>query len=114
GVDWATGNDGRYRIAHILTGDPWREKHTSPLNRPGTGVAPGDELVAVNGQPVGAATPPGSLLVNLAEQEVQLTVRRGPAAPRVVTVKALADERPARYRDWVDANRATVHERTDG
>ena len=43
-----------------------------------------------------------------------LTVRRGDGEPRAVTVRALADERPARYREWVDANRALVHDRTGG
>jgi tricorn protease len=82
-------------------------------------------LVAVNGQPVGAEITPGERLVNLAEQEVQLTIRSAapgsdsadPTAdqqPRDVTVRALADERPARYRDWVEYKRATVHRATDG
>jgi tricorn protease len=31
-----------------------------------------------------------------------------------VTVKALADDHPARYRDWVEANRQIVHERSGG
>jgi tricorn protease len=114
GVDWETDGDGGYRIGRILGGDPWREAKTSSLNRPGVDVAVGDAVLAINGQPVGATATPSSLLVNLAEEEVELTVRRGSDAPRVVTVRALADERPARYRDWVDANRAYVHERTEG
>jgi tricorn protease len=113
GVDWESSDDGRYRVGRILGGDPWIEAHTSALNRPGIDVAPGDAVLAVNGQPIGAATVPGSFLVNLAEQEVTLTVRRASEEPRVVTVRALADERPARYRDWVDGNRAYVHDRTE-
>jgi tricorn protease len=31
-----------------------------------------------------------------------------------VTVKALSDEMPARYREWVEANRAAVHAATEG
>ena len=31
-----------------------------------------------------------------------------------MSVKALKDETPARYRDWVEGNRRTVHEATDG
>jgi tricorn protease len=84
---------------------------------------------------------PGSALVNLAGHEVTLTVLRvndsdpngdnGPSGcshgpPGVssdraqpstiftVTVEALADETPARYREWVEANRRYVHEVTDG
>jgi tricorn protease len=114
GFDWSIGDDGRYRVDRILGGDPWVPAHTSPLNRPGVDVAVGDEVVAVNGQPLAAGTTPGALLVNLADEEVTLTVRRGGDAPRMVTVRALGDERPARYRDWVEGNRAYVHERTEG
>jgi tricorn protease len=77
-------------------------------------VEPGEALLAVNGQPVGAGTPPGELLVHQADAEVQLTLRRGDGEPRTVTVKALADDHPARYRDWVEANRQLVHERSGG
>ncbi|MGH2587768.1 MAG: S41 family peptidase [Dehalococcoidia bacterium] len=114
GADLARDDDGRYRITRILEGDPWDADATSPLNRPGVGVQPGDVLLAINGQPVGDTTTPGELLVNLAEQEVQLTVRRGDQAPRIVTVRALANEQAARYRDWVEANRRAVHAATDG
>ena len=106
---------GRYRVAHVLQGDPWDEKATSSLNRPGADVRPGDLVLAINGRPVGGGVTPGELLVNQAEQEVLLTVRRpGSPGPRTVAVKALADDRPARYRDWVEANRRAVHAATDG
>jgi tricorn protease len=122
GVDWEYDEgSGRYRITHIVEGDPWDERVTSPLNRPGTGVAVGDAVLAVNGQPVGgrlengtAPATPGERLVNLADEEVQLTVQRGTEEPRMVTVKAIGTEHPARYRDWVEANRAKVYEATDG
>jgi tricorn protease len=115
GVDWeADAATGGYRVRRVLTGDLWDADATSPLNRPGIDVRPGDELLAVNGIPAGGPVTPGELLANLAGQEVQLTVRRADAEPRTVTVRALADEKPIHYRDWVEANRALVHERTDG
>ena len=59
---------------------------------------------------------PAERLVNQAGNEVVLTVRgaASDSSPRTVTVKALSDERPARYRDWVDANRQKVHQATEG
>ncbi|MQA24015.1 MAG: peptidase [Micromonosporaceae bacterium] len=122
GVDWEVDPlSGHYRIARVLHGDPWDISATSSLHRPGVDVRAGDEVLAVNGQPVGshrldgaAPATPGELLVNQAGQELQLTVRRDGGEPLVVGVRALADERPARYRDWTNANRRLVHERTDG
>ncbi|MFB4304768.1 S41 family peptidase [Actinomadura sp. GTD37] len=114
GVDW-TIEDGRFVIAHIVGGDPWDVAATSPLNRPGVDVRPGDAVIAVNGEPVApGGVVPGERLVNLADAEVLLTVRRGDAEPFTVAVRTLADERPGRYRDWVSANRALVRDRTDG
>ena len=114
-VDWAfEPATGAYRILRVLEGDTWSPDDTSPFNRPGVNVAAGDEVLAVNGVPVSADRPPAALLVNQAEREVQLTVRRDGGEPRTVTVRALASELPARYREWVEANRRLVHERSGG
>lgn len=112
GVDWQL-TDGRWQVAGVLIGDPWDENATSPCLRPGTDIRPGDEIVAVNGQPVGPAGP-GELLVAQAGQEVELTVARDGDPPRRVPVRAIADESPARYRDWVEANRALTHDLSGG
>jgi tricorn protease len=112
GVDWAAEPDG-YRIARILAGDVWDATATSPLNRPGVDIRAGDFVLAINGVALGGEVTPAELLADLADQEVQLTVRRGDGEARTVTVRALDDENAARYRDWVDGNRALVHERTD-
>jgi tricorn protease len=105
---------GLYRVVRILEGDPWDQDTASPLRRPGVDVRPGDVLLAVNGRPLGGDVTPGERLVNLAEQEILLTVRRGDDPPRTVAVRAVADERPARYREWVEANRRAVHAATGG
>jgi tricorn protease len=122
GVDWEfDASTGHYLVKHIVQGDTWDDRATSALNRPGTGVAVGDAILAVNGQPVGghaengtAPATPNERLVNLANEEVQLTVQRGTEPPRTVTVRAISNEHPGRYRDWVEANRAAVHEATGG
>jgi tricorn protease len=116
GVDWEWDTDARaYRIAHIVRGDTWDADSSSPLIGPGLDLAEGDYVLAINGQPLGAEVTPAQRLVNQAGNEVLLTVRRGAdGEPRTVTVKAVRDERPSRYRDWVDANRARVHAATDG
>jgi tricorn protease len=116
GVDWELDPVTRvYRIARLARGDTWDPDTSSPLNGPGVNLREGDSVLAINGQPVGADATPAQLLVNQAGNEVLLTVRRASdSETHTVTVKALADERPARYRDWVEANRQKVHQATDG
>jgi tricorn protease len=125
---------GAYRIARILRGDPWNREADSPLAEPGVDVREGDLLVAIGGRALTAQNGPGALLVNQAGRDVVLTIVRpslrqgrdglgsaqadalstssGQAAPRRVLVRTLRDERMLRYRAWVNANRALVHERT--
>jgi tricorn protease len=116
GVDWEyDGETGGYRVGRLVRGDPWDADATSPLLRPGIGVKPGDVVLAVNGQALGPRVTPGERLVNQAGNEVALVVRRaGEEEPRIVTVKALSSETPARYRDWVEGKRELVHRSTDG
>ena len=115
-VDWTYDMDQkRYRISHIVKGDVSDPRATSPLNSPGLNVQVGDAVLAINGQRLGPGQPPQALLVNYANQEVQLTIEAAESKEvRTITVKALASERQARYREWVEHNRALVHERSDG
>lgn len=116
GVDWTYDADNeRYRIARIIQGDTWNSSATSPLTTPGINVQVGDAVLAINGQRVGPKRSPQELLVQQARQEVQLTIEDGQSKEtRVVTVKALGSEWDARYRDWVEENRRTVHELSKG
>ena len=116
GVNWSyDAETDRYRIAHIVKGDPSDSQATSPLTNPGLNVSVGDAVLAVNGQRVGITRSPQELLVNQASNEVQLTIEEAESKSiRVITVNALADETAARYREWVEGNRRTVHEVSQG
>lgn len=116
GADFAYDDElGVWRIVHIVFGDPWNDQSSSPFLRPGINVQEGDTLLTVAGRPVDASTSPQQLLVNQANSEVSLTVGDAKGkAPRTVIVKTLSNETPARYRDWVEQNRAYVHEQTKG
>jgi tricorn protease len=106
---------GAWRFARLVDGDPWDPESGSPLRAPGVRISEGDRLLAVNGRPVNAATTPASLLVNQAGLAVELTVAKSDGGgKRTVVVSTLRDDRPARYREWVSANRAKVHEMTEG
>jgi tricorn protease len=113
-----------WRITEIARGDAWDPKRDSPLNTPGANMQVGDVILAVNGQRLGADFSPEMALVNLSDVDVTLTLAGRAAAeadagaespaPRNVTVKTIGSEFPTRYRQWVEANRAKVHESTNG
>jgi tricorn protease len=111
------GADGSYEIARIVTGDPWEPGADSPLNAVGVEAKPGERIVAINGQSTRRDRPPQSLLVHQARTRVELTLARGKgksATTRDVLLTTLGDEVPARYREWVEANRAWVHAKSKG
>jgi len=103
-----------YRVTHIVQGDSWNPNETSPLTRLGQGVQVGDILLAVGGHRVSRDRPPQALLVHQANVEVSLTFANPEGEPRTITVQALQGDRTARYREWVERNRRTVLEKTEG
>ncbi len=106
---------GAWRIEHIVEGDVWDPRSRSPLAAPGVEVKAGQTLLAIDGRTLSRTTPPGALLLNRAGVEVELTVgnTRG-RSPRRVVVKTLISETQARYREWVEKNRAWVHLQSKG
>lgn len=105
---------GAYRIAHIVRGDSWNPAESSPLGRPGVNAQIGDLILAINGQRLGHNASVQQRLVNLVGQEVELVLQRGEEPPHRITVRTLANEFPARYREWVNRCRARVHEASNG
>ena len=106
-----------YRITRIVDGDPWDAGTDSPLHAVGVEARVGECIVAVNGQRVSRERPPQALLVHQAGAKVELTLAWHSGAglsTRNVLVSTLPDEVPARYREWVERNRAWVHERSGG
>ncbi|MFN0126495.1 MAG: S41 family peptidase [Verrucomicrobiales bacterium] len=102
-----------YEIRRLVRGDAWDATADSPLNAIGVSACVGESITAVNSVPVSRETPPQALLVNRAGQKVELTLASG-AGSRTVLVNTLADEVPARYREWVEHNRAWVHQASGG
>ncbi|HET8586048.1 MAG TPA: S41 family peptidase, partial [Casimicrobiaceae bacterium] len=108
-------NGESYEIARIVEGDPWDASADSPLNAVGVQARIGERIVAVNGQPVSRERPPQSLLVHQARAKVDLALRSADGTQtRNVLVTTLADEVPARYREWVERNRELVHAQSEG
>jgi tricorn protease len=101
------------------------------LNAIGVQAQIGERIVAVNGQPVSRERPPQALLVHQANVKVELTLAPPVAQPvdapaasaakdasngsvRNIVLRTLTDEMPARYREWVERNRAWVHMSSKG
>ncbi|MEX0874434.1 MAG: S41 family peptidase [Actinomycetota bacterium] len=106
---------GHWTITHIVRGDSWDPQHNSPFAAPGVQAREGDTILAVNGQAVSEDRPPHLLLVHQAGVDVEFVLgdTRG-RNPRTVVVKTLADDSGPLYREWVETNRAFVHEATAG
>jgi tricorn protease len=98
GVDWSYDTEGdRYRIASMVRGDPSDSAASSPLLTPGLNVSVGDTVLSINGQRLSVQRGPQEVLVNQAGNEVQLAIEDAKTQEtRMVTVKALFDEMPAR------------------
>jgi tricorn protease len=114
GAEVRAQDDGSYEITGIVEGDPWDAGADSPLRAVGVEAKVGERIVAVNGQRTSRERPPQSLLVHQAGTKVELRLASAGGTARNVVVTTLADEVPARYREWVERNRAWVHERSGG
>lgn len=106
---------GGYKIHRLLKGDSWNAFEAVPLKQPGVLVKEGDVLVAINGVSLSEEITPYQQLMNLAGHEVMISVlHEGKGEPKNYVVKTLSDENATRYRDWVEKNRAYVHEVSGG
>jgi tricorn protease len=115
GADISRDAAGRWVVDRVLPGESSDPRARSPLAAPGVAVQAGDELVAVDGQPVDPVRGPWPLLAGTAGQPVELTVRSsGSAETRRVVVVPLPGDRRLRYQDWVAGRRRLVRELSDG
>ena len=112
-ADLQPGPQG-HTITAIVQGDPWDATADSPLNAVGVEARVGERVLAIGGQPLPPDQPAQSLLVHQAGAKVALTLADAAGATRDVLVTLLADETPARYRAWVERNRAWVHDHSGG
>ncbi len=115
GVDFSVEN-GAYRIRKIVTAAPWDIENRSPLLAPGLDIKEGDYLLAVNGLSLDPAQEPYAAFQGLADKPVFLTVNSQPTleGSREVLVKTLASEARLRNLAWIEKNRKTVEQTSDG
>ena len=114
GADFERDADGGWRIARVIPGESSDPLASAPLDGPGAQLHAGDRLVAVDGQPMGAAGP-GPLLVGTGGKPVELTVAvDGDGDLRRAVVTPLRSEVRLRYQDWVAGRRTRVRELSGG
>jgi tricorn protease len=115
GADISRDAAGRWVVDRVLPGESSDPRARSPLAAPGAAVSPGDELVAVDGQPVDSARGPWPLLAGTAGKPVELEVRT-PSQPdtRRAVIVPLRSDRRLRYQDWVASRRSLVRQLSDG
>ena len=117
GADISRDSAGRWVVDRILPGESSDPRARSPLAAPGVAVSPGDQLVAVDGQPVDPRRGPWPLLAGAAGKPVELTIAPHSADPEVrrrVVVVPLRSDRRLRYQDWVAGRRRLVRELSEG
>ncbi len=82
GADISRDAAGRWVVDRVLPGESSDPRARSPLAAPGVAVSPGDELVAVDGQPVDPRRGPWPLLAGTAGKPVELTLLAGGTTPQ--------------------------------
>jgi tricorn protease len=99
---------GKLRVSEVLTLSP------AALS----GIAVGDYIVSIDGQPVNNRTNVDSLMMYKTGRRVAVTVSRSAdgSAPRELAIRPvnLTTERGLRYRDWVESRRAYVAKISNG
>ena len=77
GADISRDESGRWVVDRVLPGESSDPRARSPLAAPGVVVSPGDELVAVDGQPVDPRRGPWPLLAGAAGKPVEIVLAGG-------------------------------------
>ena len=115
GADYIIEN-GYYRIARIFSGENWNPGLRAPLTEPGSDVAEGEYILAVNGKDLRAPDNIYSLFQGAANRQTVLLVNNRPVkeGARNVTIVPVTSEWGLRQRAWIEHNRRKVEERSDG
>lgn len=115
GADFAIEN-GRYRVTRVYDNESWNPELRSPLAVPGSIVAVGDYILAINGIELKAPDNIFRLLDGTANRQTALTINDKPSmdGSRRVIVVPVTNEQGLRTRAWVEANRRLVEKLSDG
>ncbi|WP_394781209.1 S41 family peptidase [Undibacterium sp.] len=105
-----------YRIDRIYRSEPELPADRGPLAQADMDIKEGDVITAVNGRPVLQERDISDLLLNQAEKQVLLNVKRGTAAakPFVVMPVSMTKQNGLRYSDWEQSRSRRVDDESQG
>jgi len=115
GADYKIEN-GRYRFSRVYNGENWNPDLKAPLTQPGVNVVAGEYVLAVNGRELRPPDNIYSFFEATAGKSVVLKVSSDPsgAKAREVTVVPIPDESNLRHLAWIEDNRRSVDQMTNG
>ena len=104
------------KIEHIYRSEPEQPTESGPLAQPDVDIKEGDQILRVNGQSVNAARDISDLLINQADKQVLLQIKRDKQPPHEVIVTPVAMKKNAdlRYTDWEQSRSERVNQASNG
>ncbi|MFZ6848329.1 S41 family peptidase [Undibacterium sp. RuRC25W] len=104
------------KVDHIYRTEQELPAEAGPLMQPDVDVKEGDVILAVNGQAVNAVRDIADLLINQADKQVLLRIKRDQQLPHDVIVMPVSMKRNAdlRYTDWEQSRRERVNQASHG
>lgn len=110
-------NEG-YRIDHIYRSEPDLPSQRAPLDNPDVDVKVGDVITAINGKDVSTARDISDLLLNQADKQVLMQVKRGTSGTTnksvLVSPISMAKQANLRYSDWEQSLSGKVDRASNG
>jgi len=105
-----------YRVDHIYRSEPELPSERGPLAQADVNVKEGDIITAVNGKPVLEARDIADLLLNQADRQVLLQIKRkaGGAGPVIVMPVNMTKQAGLRYSDWEQSRARQVETASKG
>lgn len=115
GVNWEAAGEF-YKISKIIRGGTWDVEALSPFDESGSSIKEGNYILAVNGVPIKTDVEPYFAFQGLANKTVELTYNTTPSwtGAKTAIIKTLGDEYRLRNLAWIEGNRKTVEEATNG
>lgn len=104
-----------YVIDRVIKGDSWVANHDSPLTAMGVNLSAGDRILAVDGVSFSKASDLYEFVENKVEMKVELKIQRKKSSKsETVLIRTNRSLNMAHYREWVEANKKYVHEKSKG